>query len=43
MDKHPILKESYRGVPRLWYSDEWAIEFAEFIFDVSSIPPVILD
>lgn len=33
--KYPVLKESAeRGIPRLWYSDRWVLEFGEFLIDL---------
>ncbi len=39
IERYPALKESYRNVPRLWFSEEWAEEFAEFIFDLTDGHP----
>lgn len=39
IERYPALKESYKNVPRLWFSEEWAEEFAEFIFDLTDGHP----
>ncbi len=36
LNKYPVLKQSHRGVPQLWYSKTWAKEFSEFIFDLTN-------
>lgn len=35
INKYPVLKNSHKdNVPSLWYSDEWAVEFAHFTIDL---------
>ncbi len=45
IEKYPALKTSEHGIPKLWYDDEWAVQFGCFIIDLvgDNDPPEVIE